>query len=84
MNIIRDMVKSISDKFYCDEIKIAGDPELEAAFREVKQRIQDFELAEDKFVESAILYLRAAKTKRNELIRERRNGVKCDGYLEID
>jgi hypothetical protein len=55
--------------------KLYDDMELQAAFAELKQRQQDFELAEDRFVKSAALYLQAAHMRVNELVRERRQGA---------
>lgn len=61
----REAVKSVCCRLY-------PDAELEAAYDEVRQCEQDFELAEPEFVESAELYLAAAKARLSAILRERR------------
>ena len=51
-----------------------SNPEMAAAYDELRQRQQDFELAEEAFTESATLYLKAAEAKLNELIRQKKGG----------
>lgn len=66
---LKEAVKQVSCKGYQP---IDSDPEIAAAYAELCQRQQDFELADERFVESAALYLRAAETRLNELIRQKK------------
>jgi cytochrome c556 len=72
----KEAVKQVADKFYgpAEQELIAYDAdwELRAAYDELRQRQQDFEYADERYIESALMYLDAAKKRVDELVRERR------------
>lgn len=61
---IREVVKLLCLERY--------DPEIKAAKEEMQQREHDFKNADPRFIESTALYWKAACTKYEELLRERK------------